>query len=273
MAFSWKEAAKGALGGAVTGFTVGGPWGALAGGIGGGALGGFGGEGGDTSPDPQAARLENARALRSFGTQALTPAMQGRGVTGPGAAAQEQLLTRLGRVATGEQMGAGEMAVRRQGATAQAQQAGAAMGARGLGANAVAAGANRQAAAIGTEVAGRAGETAMQEQSAANQMLGTVAGQRVAADLKARGMDDAQVMGMLDYLARLDIAEQQGRMQQEQMRMQAAAGDVSMGDTLLNIGGDALPVALQGRNKPGGGVPFSTVPASTYRTPNLGTMA
>lgn len=199
-------------------------------------------QGEDYTPDPNSARLENAQALRGYGGQVLGRTMGGRAVTAPGAAAQEQLMQRLGQVSTGEQMGAGEMAARRQGATAVANQAGMAMGARGLGANAVAANAARNAGAIGTEVAGRAGEAALGDQAAANQLLGQVSGQNVGQSLQARGMDDAQVMAALDYLARLDMAEQQGRLGLEGFRQQSMAGKVPLGPQALNLGANILGV-------------------------------
>lgn len=256
MARSGSQAAQGAIGGAATGAAlgsvipgvgtlVGGGVGALAGGL----AGYFGGDPERYTPDPNAARLENAGQLRGFGRRVLTPAISGRSVAGPGAQAQTQLLSRLGQIATGEQMGAGEMAARRQGATAIANQAGQAMGARGIGASAVAANAARNAAMLGTEVAGRAGESALGDQAAANQLLGSVAGQNVAQQLQARGMDDAQAMAALDYLARLDMAEQQGRLAMEPLRAQSMAGNVGLGTQLLDVAGTAVPLALDYRAK------------------------
>lgn len=236
MAWSTSQAGQGALGGAATGAAIGSVIpglgtvvGAGIGGLAGGLLGGFGGDDKYT-PDPNASRLETGGFQRQTARDVLSRAMGGRDVTGLAA-----LRGQLQQVASGQQAGAGELAARRMGARTIGQLSAQPMGARGFGAAGMAANAQRQIADVGTQTAGMATESALQDQAAArNALLGAM-----ETELRARGLDDQQIAQALDQLARVDMAEMQARLSQEGYTAQQAM-QPGVGSGLLQMGGNTL---------------------------------
>jgi hypothetical protein len=143
------------------------------------------------APTAQAMQLGNAAQL------AGGPQDQWR-------AQQMSLASQLAGVAGGQQMGAGEMAVRRQANQQAAQLAGQTAMARGSNAGIMARAAARGLGDLGVNASGAAGQSALQDQSAARGQLAGLLGQGRGADL--------------------DLAAQNAQLQQQRMLMQGQFG-------------------------------------------------
>lgn len=146
---------------------------------------------GRPTPQAQAAQLGQAATI------AQGPQGQTRGQ-------MQTLADQLASVSSGQSKGAGELAVGRQAQQAAAQQFAAARMARGANAGIMARAASRQLGDIGTNAAGMASQSALQDQANARGQLGGVLS-------GMRGQD-------------LDLATQQAQLDQQRMLQQGQFG-------------------------------------------------
>lgn len=160
------------------------------------------------------------------------------GGLGFGAAEQQQrLAAQLGQIATGQQAGAGELAVQRQGQRAMAAQLAAARGARGPAAMSAGRQASRNIATMGTDIAGQAAITRMQEQERARALQA-----QILAALQQ------QQMGALGATAGLRGQDLQAELARQGLLAQQAQQPGALGG-LLATGGALAGMAIGG---PGG---------------------
>lgn len=168
---------------------------------------------------------------------------------------------RLGAIAAGNQKGAGEMAVDRQMGQAAAQQQAMARMNRGMTGASAARGAARNVAGLGVAGAGQSQMAALQDQQAANQMLGNVLAQGRGADigiagqnaqmqqqnalanmnaqLQMMGMDDARRNAFLQQMMQMNQNEMAARMGQEA----TAAGIPSQSSQMMQAAGPIIAAA------------------------------
>lgn len=228
--------------GSLAGYALGGVPGAIAGGVGldktkKWLLGDQAAK--DAANDPKNFQLQGGDMMRNYAQQQMQGA-QGR--PAPTAAAyqlgqaaqlngspQDQwrsqqmgLASQMSAVASGQQMGAGEMAVRRQAAQQAAHLAGQTNMARGANAGIMARAAARGLGDLGVNAAGAAGQSALQDQSAARAGLGSLLGQ-------GRGQD-------------MDMASQNAQLQQQQMLQQGQFGQQT------NMANQAAALQQRGMN-------------------------
>ena len=214
--------------------------------------------------------------------QQLGPATQiAQGPQGQARGQMQTLADQLASVSSGQAKGAGELAVGRQAQQAAAQQFAAARMARGANAGIMARAASRQLGDLGTNAAGMASQSALQDQANARGQLGGVLsgmrgqdldlatqqaqldqqrmlqqgqfGQQTnlanqAAELQSRGLNDAYASGMFGNYLNASDAELRARMQR--MGAYGAQGaDRGLFGDALQAGGSVL-AAYAGR--PGG---------------------
>lgn len=157
----------------------------------------------------------------------------------------------LQRIASGQQQGAGELAVQRQVQNALAGQQAAARMARGGNAALAAREGARNASSIGLAGAGQAQQAAMGDQMNAQQMLTQALGQgrgqdqqmqlaNLDAQLKSRGMNDAQRIALMSQLTGMNAAELQAQM----AAYGAGSQDKGLLGGVLAAGGQVLGAAL-----------------------------
>lgn len=237
----------------------------------------------DAAMDPKNFQMEGANYLRDYASQQLNGA-QGRGAPLLGQGQQVQLDPRqqaMARaqmqgladqyqgVASGQQRGAGELAVGRQMQQAAAAQFAGANMARGSNAGIMARAASRQLGDMGTNAAGMASQSALQDQANARAGLGgllsgmrgqdldlasqdaLLAQQRNLANqqsqLQTRGQNDQYGLGLMGQYANVSAEELRARAQ----RAAALAGNPDKGNfgQLLQIGGQAATMASDMRVK------------------------
>ncbi len=160
---------------------------------------------------------------------------------------QMQQAQQLQAIASGQQKGAGELAVQRQINSALAAQQAQARMARGGNAALTARESARNSAGLGLAGAGQAQQAAMQDQMNAQGMLTQALGQgrgqdqqmalaNLDAQLKSRGMDDAQRIAFLSQLTGMNAAELQAKTGLYSAGMQ----DKGIFGSLLSAGGQIL---------------------------------
>jgi|GEM_PF-3497427 len=170
---------------------------------------------------------------------------------------QMQQAQQLQSIASGQQKGAGELAAQRQVQNAlAAQQAQARMARGGNAALAMRQGA-QNAAGIGLAGVGQAQQAAMQDQQGAQSLLTNALGQgrgqdqqmqlaNLDAQLKSRGMDDAQRIAFLSQLTGMNAAQLQAQMQ----AYSAGTQDKGMFGSLLAAGGQVLGASMGSPSMP-----------------------
>jgi hypothetical protein len=157
----------------------------------------------------------------------------------------------LAAIASGQQKGAGELAAQRQVQTALAGQQAQARMARGGNAALAMRNAATNQAGIGLSGAGMAQQAALQDQMNAHQLLTGALGQgrgqdqqmalaNLDAQLRSRGMDDAQRIAYLQQLTGMNAAQLQAQM----AAYGAGTQDKGMAGSLLAAGGQVLGAAL-----------------------------
>lgn len=171
---NWGGGAKGAASGAALG-SVAGPYGAAIGGAVGGLAGLFGG-GGDDKPQFQDRDRILQLINQGYGQGGITSnqAPQLQMGDDPFRRAQLAQMGQLQAIASGQQQGAGELAAQRQYANAMAAQQAQARMARGGNAALAYRNAANQSAALGSTAAGMGQRSALQDQQAAQGLLGQV---------------------------------------------------------------------------------------------------
>lgn len=254
---NWSGGAKGAASGAALG-SVAGPWGAAIGGAIGG-LGGLFGGGGDDQPKPQYQDRDRIMQLINQGyapggiTQQTAPQLQMG--DDPFRRAQLAQMSQLQGIASGQQVGAGELATQRQYANALAAQQAQARMARGGNAALAYRNAANQSAALGSTAAGMGQQAALQDQQAAQGMLGQVGAAGRSADFNVAnanaGYQQAtQNANAGNYMA---ILQSLGQLDQGQFGAQAAAQAYGQqrNDALLGAGISAAGQYLAARQRGG----------------------
>lgn len=222
---NWGGGAKGAASGAALG-SVAGPWGAAVGGAIGGIAGLFGG--GD-DPKPQYQDRDRILQLINQGyqpggiTQQTAPQLQMG--DDPFRRAQLAQMQQLQGVASGQQMGAGELAVQRQYQNALAAQQAQARMARGANAALAYRNAANQSAALGSSAAGLGQQSALQDQQAAQGLLGQVGAAGRSADINVANANAGyqQATNQSNANNYMALLQSLGQLDQGQFGAQAAA--------------------------------------------------
>ena len=238
---NWGGGAKGAASGAALG-SVAGPYGAAIGGAIGGVAGLF--SGGDDQQKPQYQDRDRIMALINQGyapggiTSQTAPQLQMG--DDPFRRAQLAQMQQLQGIASGQQVGAGELATQRQYANALAAQQAQARMARGGNAALAYRNAANQSAALGSTAAGMGQQAALQDQQAAQGMLGQVGAAGRSADYNVANANAAyqqstQNANNANYMA---LLQSLGQLDQGQFGAQAAAQAYGQqrNDALLGAG-------------------------------------
>jgi hypothetical protein len=237
---NWGGGAKGAASGAALG-SVAGPYGAAVGGAIGGLAGLFGGG------DEQKPQYQDRDRIMQLINQGYAPggianqtAPQLQMGDDPFRRAQLAQMQQLQGIASGQQMGAGELATQRQYANALAAQQAQARMARGGNAALAYRNAANQSAALGSTAAGMGQQAALQDQQAAQGMLGQVgaagrAGDYNVANANAGYQQATQNANAGNYMA---LLQSLGQLDQGQFGAQTAAAAYGQqrNDALLGAG-------------------------------------
>lgn len=169
------------------------------------------------------------------------------------------LANSYGQIASGQEQGAGELAVGRAANQALANQIAMMNAQRGGQAAMAGRQAARGAVDIGQQAAGMGQEAALRDQAAARQALGTLGAQQrqmdlsaagqnaqleqnrqiaqMEADLRARGMNDQQILGLLSQLYGMNAAELQARLQAAGIQAGMPTNMQQIGQMAGGIGG------------------------------------
>lgn len=170
---------------------------------------------------------------------------------------QDALYQQLQGVASGQQQGAGELATQRQISQGLAQQQAMARMARGANsAGGAGLAAQRNAGALGVAGAGQAQQAALQDQSAARGLMGSLAGQMRDQDIGFAGQNAqlSQQMGLANvgYQNQANLSNQQAQLQQQQLNDNAFANylqqlyGVNMGQVQANAMYDQMQIGNTG---------------------------